>query len=342
MKKELAIAYEDLPVEVVKVMMSLQRQGFCSRLVGGAVRDYFLTKKWGHDFDIEVYSEVKGLADYGQVIKNFQFKAIGTERLPFYIYRLQYDELEIELAPPRIENFNFEQGHKNFTPQFDLSLNTKIAGCRRDFTVNSIYLIFTGNGLKLDDPFSGRIDLKQKRLETINSDFIKDPVRVLRAIRFHLNLDFSLSAKLQKLLPQIDLTICSDYYFSKELDKCLHPLMFLKLLSTRTNDTSKKNELEVLLGRSDLPLAVDYFNWGEGVFRCKKLTLDDRVRLIKVFGDPQLRQVKVRHLNKIMRFVDFLFSEGEKEHDQVIKAFRRLEQIPEWTDLVARLELPSF
>jgi tRNA nucleotidyltransferase/poly(A) polymerase len=66
---------------------------------------------------------------------------------------------------------------------------------RRDFTVNAMARDLDGN---LIDPFGGQVHLEGGYLVTPlepRKTFIDDPLRVLRALRFHITKDFTISDK---------------------------------------------------------------------------------------------------------------------------------------------------
>jgi poly(A) polymerase len=73
--------------------------------------------------------------------------------------------------------------------------NTDITGdlSRRDFTVNAMAIdVHTG---KMVDPFGGKQDLEQRLIRAVGDGvdrFREDPLRILRALRFIAQLDFSL------------------------------------------------------------------------------------------------------------------------------------------------------
>ena len=83
---------------------------------------------------------------------------------------------------------------------------------RRDFTVNAMALALTHNkkqmtdnsnqlsvvGYELVDPYEGQRDLKAKLLRTVGDAkerFSEDALRLMRAIRFAVDLDFKLEEK---------------------------------------------------------------------------------------------------------------------------------------------------
>lgn len=71
---------------------------------------------------------------------------------------------------------------------------------RRDFTINAIYIDMNG---KIHDFANGLDDLKKKIIRTIGDScvrFKEDPLRILRALRFAIQLDFTLAPELKEAI----------------------------------------------------------------------------------------------------------------------------------------------
>ena len=175
---------------------------------------FLLTGNLGSDLDFEVHGELS-LQDLEQ------FEA---STLAFGAYRLQLDKWTIELTPARHEQYlEGEYGHSNFKAIFLSDEDFTQSFKRRDFTINAI-----GHHWRKQewiDPFDGRLDLSKHLLRPCSEDFIRDPVRYLRAIRF--SCDFSLSPELQQLLPQMSLQHLTAHYFFSELFKSSNHHYFL-------------------------------------------------------------------------------------------------------------------
>ncbi|MFA7612969.1 MAG: hypothetical protein WCY48_01945 [Candidatus Caldatribacteriota bacterium] len=199
-------------------------------VVGGIPRDYLLEGIVGHDWDIEVSSSVhafsvsfwkdlaKDLRPFGQV-----------SNLAYQVIRLKTSDYEFEFSPPRIETFSDDDHHKNFEAEYDLKLAPELCWKRRDLTVNAIGFKLGMKGVEVIDPFEGLRMLREKTLHPCSEQFVKDPVRYLRAHRFALRLNFEFSDTLKKYLSSMPQGFSSFYLFS-EMKKSRSPLKFYQRL----------------------------------------------------------------------------------------------------------------
>lgn len=95
---------------------------------------------------------------------------------------------------------------------------------RRDFTVNAIAK--TSDGV-LIDPFNGKRDLKERLLRTpidAHLTFNDDPLRLLRAIRFHITKGLKMTKNIQSIIDTFDydrkMHVVSEERIREELFKC--------------------------------------------------------------------------------------------------------------------------
>ncbi len=156
--------------------------------VGGCVRDLFLDRP-SKDFDFvtvgsgielaEIVASRLGRGTHLNVFRNFgtaQVKRHDTELEFVGARRESYDR---NSRKPVVEDGTLEE---------DLS--------RRDFTVNALALCVNRNGFgQLIDLFDGLADMERRILRTpLDPDvtFSDDPLRMMRAIRFATQLDFTI------------------------------------------------------------------------------------------------------------------------------------------------------
>ncbi len=177
--------------------------------MGGSVRDILLGKKITDiDFLVRnVTADELGefLARHGRVAlagKQFgvwKFNEIGRPRNEVY-----------DIALPRTEFSMHKQGmYRDFAVKTNPRLPVEVDLSRRDFTVNA--MAFDLIDEKLIDPHGGGKDLRDKLIRTVDhaaDRFQEDYSRMLRAIRFSLQLGFAIEeetlATIKAMLPQIN------------------------------------------------------------------------------------------------------------------------------------------
>jgi len=145
-------------------------------LVGGGVLN-LLRFQEVKDWDIEVF----GLSYQDLEMIANQFGEADLIGQKFGVVKLKANDLDIELAVPRIEN-NVGPGHKDFDVTLIPDLRLEEAALRRDLTMNAIYLEI-GNQ-KIHDPYNGLVDFQRGIIQHINPEtFVEDPLRAFRVMQ---------------------------------------------------------------------------------------------------------------------------------------------------------------
>lgn len=171
------------------ISQSAEELGIDAYVIGGFVRDYIL--KRGQHKDIDIVAIGSGIALAKQVSKNISnhpkvqiFKTYGTAML-------RYEDIEIEFVGARKESYSEESRNpivENGTLEDDQN--------RRDFTINAMALDLSASNFGvLLDPFDGITDLDAKIIRTpLDPDvtYSDDPLRMMRAIRFATQLNFTI------------------------------------------------------------------------------------------------------------------------------------------------------
>jgi len=210
-------------------------------LVGGIVRDTLLNRP-SKDYDIVITNVpintlAKTLKTIGGV--NLVGKRFGV----FKLKPKKWTGGEIDIALPRTEHVLTGNGaYKDFIVQSDHLLKIEDDLSRRDFTINA--MAWDLKNKKLIDPFDGQKDLKSKIIKTVGEPkkrFAEDYSRMLRAIRFACQLDFTIDKKsfsaIKQNIKKIDIEIdgqkiIASEIIAKELNKALiaNPVKALELL----------------------------------------------------------------------------------------------------------------
>ena len=157
-------------------------------IVGGYVRDKLLGKT-SNDIDIMVIGDG---VEFGESVAKSLKTELGAVYKKFGTALLNYGGNKIEFASARKESYN----KNSRKPDIELS-DIKDDLSRRDFTVNAL-AIPLNNNIDLVDFFHGQEDLINKILRTPlepEKTFFDDPLRIMRAIRFASQLDFSIEAR---------------------------------------------------------------------------------------------------------------------------------------------------
>lgn len=243
-----------MPASFSDVFDVLKSFGFTPILIGGVVRDFLLTGKVGHDWDMELtHNTITFSKDTWKDLGVALTKLGKVTFLSYEIIRLDIKDVQYEFSPPRIENFESDwqsAGHSNFQADFDLKLPFEKAVERRDFTINAMGLRFISpKEVEFLDPLNGLVHLRDKILHPAGSHFEKDPVRFLRAIRFSKKLGFSFSSELETILERMPVSGISANYLWSETQKSAAQVTFLKTL---IHWKEKKPELKLPLNAEDL------------------------------------------------------------------------------------------
>ena len=189
---------KSIPSFVLEVIKKLQQYDFQAYMVGGCIRDLLLNIQ-PKDFDIATN------AHPDQVTAIFKNSRIIGRR--FKIVHVRIDRQIIEVSTFRKKPSEVNK-LRNGVVQDNAFGTIEEDAQRRDFTMNAIFYDPINN--QLFDPFNGKKDIENRNINFIGNPeqrINEDPVRLLRAIRFHAKLEFNLGLTLgniKKFIPLLD------------------------------------------------------------------------------------------------------------------------------------------
>lgn len=181
--EEHGIDLGDLDHDAVKVVRRLQRYGYDSYIVGGAVRDLLLGKK-PKDFDVSTD------ATPSQIRKLFRNSRVIGKR--FRLAHLLFRDKIIEVSTFRSQE---SEEFKNVFGSIDEDAQ------RRDFTANALYLNPEDNTIV--DYVGGVKDIQNRVLRPViplERIFLEDPVRMIRACKYAVAGGFKIPWRLRRQL----------------------------------------------------------------------------------------------------------------------------------------------
>lgn len=182
-----------VPEEITNIAKTLENKGFEAYLIGGCVRDLLLRKK-PRDWDITTNATPEEIQ---KIFKNSfyenEFGTVGvvTENTDDETLKI------VEVTPYRLEGA-YSDKRRPDTVAFSGKLEDDLK--RRDFTINAIALKLPH---ELVDLVKGQTDLEKKTVRTVGEPrarFDEDALRMLRAVRIAVELDFTINPDTEKAI----------------------------------------------------------------------------------------------------------------------------------------------
>lgn len=211
---------QHLSLPIFKMIADCSDQlGLESYVIGGYVRDIFLNRE-SKDLDIVTIGKGIELAELlhqklGEEAHLSVFKNFGTAQV-------KHQDLEIEFVGARKESYN-RNSRKPIVEDGSLQDDQN----RRDFTINALAIGLSKNNYgELLDPFNGLEDLKKCIIRTPlepGITYSDDPLRMMRAIRFASQLNFTIEEKSLKAISDYKnrISIVSKERITDELNKII-------------------------------------------------------------------------------------------------------------------------
>ena len=164
-------------MEAFKYLKKIEKAGFEAYIVGGFVRDYILGIS-STDIDITTNATPKEIADIFKIKKADNLGCIN----------IKSGKLNIDITTYRKESSYINRKPKKLSYVKDLRTDL----LRRDFTINTICMNSKG---EIIDILSARKDIDNHIIRVVGNTkkkFKDDPLRMLRALRLSIVLDFKI------------------------------------------------------------------------------------------------------------------------------------------------------
>ena len=184
----------NIPKEANELIHTLQANGHSAYVVGGCVRDSILGRE-PNDWDICTS------ATPGEMLEIFKDKKIIETGLQHGTVTVVVNGEPYEITTYRIDG-DYSDSRRPDSVEFTNNLIEDLK--RRDFTINAMAY---NDEEGLIDPFNGLEDIKYEKINCVGSAkerFSEDALRILRAIRFASQLNFT-------IMPDTDWQIHQQY-----------------------------------------------------------------------------------------------------------------------------------
>lgn len=188
----------------LKILKIINDNGFEAYIVGGYSRDLILNRKCT-DVDICTNATPKEL-------KNI-FKDSMLPKVQYGSVTVLYNKIRFEITTYR-KDIKYENNRVPVKIKYINNLLEDLK--RRDFTINTICIDASGS---IIDLLNGKTELQSKTIKMVGNPKYKlkeDALRILRAVRFAITLDFKLDDKLKKYIVKYGYLLKSLSYYRKK------------------------------------------------------------------------------------------------------------------------------
>ena len=196
-----------IPANIEKLVRSLETHDYEAFVVGGCVRDVLLGRE-PRDWDVVTSAHPE---DILRVFPGGKYENVfGTVIVPIKNSAGE-TETVVEVTTYRSEQGYSDRRHPDEV-RFEDSLDKDLE--RRDFTINAMALKLKVQSAKLKvekeeeiiDLFGGRKDVQKKIIRAVGEPadrFKEDALRMLRAIRFSVELGFAIEPKTERAIVKL-------------------------------------------------------------------------------------------------------------------------------------------
>jgi poly(A) polymerase len=251
-RTEHGVSRSEISENALTVLYRLKNAGYHAYLVGGGVRDILLGLK-PKDFDVATDAhpeQVRELFRNCRLIgRRFRLAHVhfGREIIEVSTFRASHNDA--------VDGEGHEEDGRIIRDNVYGTLDDDV--WRRDFTVNALY--YNIEDYSIVDYVGGLEDIKNRQLRLIGipeDRYREDPVRMLRAIRFAIKLDFSIhpvsEQPIRKLAPLLE-----------EIPEARLFEEFLKLFMSGQSEKAYRQLREYGLFAKLFPQTEEFLNSGD-------------------------------------------------------------------------------
>lgn len=200
-------------------LKELDSLGYEGYIVGGFSRDYY-QGMMSEDIDICTNMKPEEIKKHFRIVQSFE--KLGS-------FKIFYHDFILEVTTYRKEGEYLDKRRPNKVIFVD-SLEEDLQ--RRDFIINTLCIDKNGNYVDL---LGAKEDIDKKYIRTVGDckeKLLEDPVRMIRAIRFSIDLGFQLDQKIVSTIEQNKdlLKTLSSFRKREELKKCKNQEKLLEFL----------------------------------------------------------------------------------------------------------------
>lgn len=183
-----------IPKPVIEVLRQIEKAGFEGFIVGGCVRDLLMDRE-PKDWDITTNAVPEKILEmFPDSFYENDFGTVGVKVEKFLKNGKEDREHDVvEVTTYRIES-QYSDLRRPDEVKFAKTLEEDLS--RRDFTMNAVALkLKDEDGFEIVDLFDGIKDIENKIIRTVgiaDERFREDALRMMRAIRFHAQLNFAI------------------------------------------------------------------------------------------------------------------------------------------------------
>ncbi len=200
---------EKIPPYILEVTNELEKNGFEAFIVGGCVRDFLIRIIHGEPVEPKDW-DIATNAKPNEIVKIFPDSVyendFGTVGVKIRKQETENKDQEsekvevVEITTYRIESKYTDKRHPDAI-KFAKNLEEDLS--RRDFTINAMALKIKNIDFEIIDLFDGQNDLKNKIIRAVGKPtdrFNEDALRMMRAVRFAVQLGFEIEDKTLKAI----------------------------------------------------------------------------------------------------------------------------------------------